>query len=114
MFRLKFILSGIIFISFLITTSLIKNESRVLEKQILILNTNLKAKEKNLSEAQLDFYYLTSPAEIEKKILMNKSQEFKPIRNSKIFNNINDIIMIEKKISNLKNINEKKQKKQTN
>ena len=48
MFRLKFILSGIIFISFLITTSLIKNESRVLEKQILILNTNLKAKEKKL------------------------------------------------------------------
>ena len=36
-------------------------------KKIYNLKTQVKLKEKNLSETQLDFYYLTSSSEVEKK-----------------------------------------------
>ena len=112
MFKLKFTISAIIFISFLIITSFIKNQSRILEKKIHNLSFQVVSKEKNLSETQLDFYYLTSPSEIEKRITKKKSKEFKPIAQSKIFLNINDLIQIEKKLTNLNGINEKNKQKE--
>ena len=69
MFNSKFIFSLIIFITFLIITSFIKNQSRILEKQISRLNIKVLSIEKNLSETQLEFFYLTSPLEIEKKLI---------------------------------------------
>ena len=57
-----------IFSFFLIGTSSIKNETREIEKKINILLKNNAQKEKNLHEVQLDFYYLTSPSIMEKKI----------------------------------------------
>ena len=112
MFKLKFIISAVIFISFLIITSVIKNQSRILEKKIYNLSFQIKSKEKNLRETQLDFYYLTSPSEIEKRITKEKSDEFKPIAHSKIFLSINDFTLFEKKLTNLNNTNEKNKKKE--
>ena len=112
MFKLKFTISAIIFISFLIITSFIKNQSRILEKKIHNLSFQVVSKEKNLSETQLDFYYLTSPSENEKRITKKKYKEFKPIAQSKIFLNINDLIQIEKKLTNLNGINEKNKQKE--
>ena len=68
MFKIKFIISLSIFVIFLLTTSAIKNKTRVIEKQILNLNKIILVQEKNINEAELDFYYLTSPIELEKKI----------------------------------------------
>ena len=68
MFKTKFIISTIIFITFLIVTSFIKNKTRIIEKQILSLNNTILSKKKRCNEAQLDFYYLTSPAEIESRL----------------------------------------------
>ena len=68
MFRTKFIISISVFVTFLIVTSVIKNKTRVTEKQILNLKKIILIKEKNLNEAELDFYYLTSPEELEKKL----------------------------------------------
>ena len=112
MFKLKFTISAIIFISFLIITSFIKNQSRILEKKIHNLNFQVVSKEKNLSETQLDYYYLTSPSEIEKRITKKKSKEFQPITHSKIFLNINDFTRIEKKLTNLNNTKEKNKQKE--
>ena len=111
MFNLKFILSITIFISLLIVTSFIKNQSRIIEKKILKINSQVISKEKNLSETELDFFYLTSPSEIEKKVEKNNLDNFQPIEHSKIFTNIVDFTNIEKKLSRLKNSNEKKIKK---
>ena len=72
MFKSKIIISSIIFISFLIFTSIIKNETRIIEKKILNLNSKILSKEKDINETQLDFYYLTSPFEIEKAIKLNR------------------------------------------
>ena len=70
----KFIISAVIFTSLLIITSVIKNQSRILEKKIINLNSSVISKSKNLSETQLDYYYLTSPSEIEKRINKKKQK----------------------------------------
>ncbi len=111
MFKAKFIISTIIFITFLIVTSVIKNETRIVEKQISKLNTKVFLKKKDINEAQLDFYYLTSPSEIEKKLNVIGYNNYQPIEHSNIFLNFSDFTEIKNKISNLNKFNEKKIKK---
>ena len=111
MFKSKFISSILIFIFFLIVTSTIKNKTRILEKEILSLNNKILSREKNINEAQLDFYYLSSPQEVEKRLNLIGFDNYQPIPYSKIFFNISDFTIIEKKTSNLNNLNEQKTKK---
>ncbi len=111
MFRTKFIISITIFVTFLIITSAIKNKTRVIEKQILNLNAKILIKKKDINETQLDFYYLTSPSEIEKKLDIIGFDNYQSIKYSNIFFDISDFTESQNKFSNLKNINEKKIKK---
>ena len=108
MFKMKYIISISIFISFLIVTSTIKNKTRIIEKNISNLTTKIFIKTSDINEAQLDFEYLTSPAEIEKKISIIGFDNYQPIKYSRIFFDISDFIEIQNKISNLKKIDEKK------
>ena len=49
MYKMKFIISISIFVSFLIITSVVKNKTRIIEKQISNLNfKNLKKKKKSM------------------------------------------------------------------
>jgi|TARA_B100001063_G_C16444799_1_gene395351 hypothetical protein len=107
MFKPRFIISVSIFITFLLITSAIKNKTRILEKQISILNSKILHKKKDINETQLDFYYLTSPVEIEKKLKLIGFEIYKPIEYSKIFFDISHFTEIKNKISKLKIINEK-------
>ena len=108
MFKMKFIISISLFISFLLFTSTIKNKTRVIEKNISNLNTKIFIKSNDINETQLDFHYLTSPAEIEKKLIVIGSYNYQPIKYSSIFFDISDFTEIQNKISNLENIDEKK------
>ena len=108
MFKMKFIIAITVFISFLLVTSTIKNKTRVIEKNISNLNTKIFIKLSDINETQLDFDYLTSPAEIEKKISIIGFDNYQPIKYSRIFFNISDFTEIQNKISNLKKIDEKK------
>ena len=108
MFKMKLIIASSIFISFLLITSTIKNKTRVIEKNILNLRTIILNKTKDINEAQLDFHYLTSPAEIEKKLSIIGFDNYKPIKYSRIFFNISDFTEIQNKISNLTITDEKK------
>ena len=108
MFKMKFIIASSIFISFLLVTSIIKNKTRVIEKNISNLSKIILIKTKNINEAQLDFHYSTSPAEIEKKLRIIGLDYYKPIKYSNIFFDISDFTETQNKISNLKNIYEKK------
>ena len=58
------ILILIILISGLILTSFIKNKTRLLEKELLYLDKEINSLTSNLSEANLDFQYLTTPKHI--------------------------------------------------
>ena len=102
MFKTKIIISVTIFVSFLIITSALKNETRIIEKNITNLNVKILIKKKNISEAQLDFYYLTSPAEIEKRLVLIGFDKYQPIKYSSIFFDIFDFTKIYNSTSNLK------------
>tara|TARA_E500000178_G_scaffold1252_1_gene1373 strand:- start:38 stop:376 length:339 start_codon:yes stop_codon:yes gene_type:complete len=111
MFNSKLFFSLTIFIFFLILTSLVKNQSRIMEKKIKVLNSYITAKEKNISESEMEFSYLSSPNKIEKKFSSRNLEKFEPIKHSNIFYNIHDFNILEKKLSNFININEKKIRK---
>ena len=111
MFNPKLFFSLAVFTFFLIITSLVKNQSRIIEKQIKGLNINIIAKEKNISEAEIEFSYLSSPNEIEKKFNSEGLEKFEPIKHSNIFYDVHDFNTLEKKLSNLINIDEKKIRK---
>tara|TARA_Y100001958_G_C20639410_1_gene172655 strand:- start:89 stop:403 length:315 start_codon:yes stop_codon:yes gene_type:complete len=102
MFKTKFIISTTLILIFLIITSVVKNKTRIIEKQISNLSKKTLLKRKDLNEAQLDFYYLTSPAELEKKLGIIGLDNYQPIEYSKIFFEISDFNKIQSKISKLK------------
>ena len=109
--KIKFIVSLLIFSILLGITSTIKNQTRIIEKNISSLNTKILAKKKNINEAQMDFYYLTSPAEIEKRLNLIGFDNYKPIKLSNIFFEISEFYKIQNKTTNLKKLDEKKIKK---
>ncbi len=111
MFKTKLIISITVFVTFLVITSTVKNKTRIIEKKISNINIQLLDKQKDINQAQLDFYYLTSPAEIEKKLNLLGFNDYFPIKYSNIFLDVSDFTKINNKISNLKNLNEKKIKK---
>jgi hypothetical protein len=111
MFKSKAIISTIIFLILLIITSIIKNQTRIIEKKLYKLNEEIVLKEKDINESQLDFYFLISPAEIEKKVKLLGQNNYIPIKNSNIFLSLANFTDIKKKMSILDKQNEKKNKK---
>ena len=111
MSKTKLIMSITIFVTFLLITSAIKNKTRIIEKQISYLDKGIFIKEKNVNETELDFFYLTSPTELEKKLNLIGFNNYKPIQYSNIYFNISDLSKIQNKTSNLNNLNGKKIKK---
>ena len=110
MFKSKIIITTIIFLILLIFTSIIKNQTRIIEKKLYFLNKKIALKERDIKDSQLDFYFLTSPAQIEKKAKIIGLNNYVPIEKSKIFLNFSDFFTIKKKLSAFKiqNKNEKK------
>ena len=111
MFKSKIIISTIIFLFFLIITSIIKNQTRILEKELYKLNKKISFQARDINESQLDFYFLSSPAQIEKKIEILGQNYYLPIKSSKVFLNLANFIDMKKKVSKINNKNEKKTKK---
>ena len=111
MFRTKIIISSSIFLILLIITSIIKNQSRIIEKKLYKLDNKISLKEKDINESQLDFHFLTSPAEIEKKIKILDQNNYLPIESSKIFFSLSNYINIQKNVSEVNNLYEEKTKK---
>ena len=111
MFRIKILISVVIFSSLLILTSFIKNQTRIIEKKIFNISKTVNSKENDLSESQLDFFYLTSPSIIEKKIENLDSNQYVPMEYSKIFLSISNFIELQNKVAIQGSQNDKKKKK---
>ena len=114
MFKIKVLISTIIFSFLLIGTSFVKNETREIEKNIYKLNKKIMGKEKDLNESELDFSYLTSPSMIEKRIEHIDNYKYLPIEYSKIFLSISNFIELNKKFAIQEIENEKKSRKDKN
>ena len=99
MVRSKIIIPTIIFLFLLIIISIIKNETRIIEKKLSKLNKQIILKEKDINESELDFYFLSSPAEVERKIKILSNINYNPIKNSNIFLNLSNFRDSKKNIS---------------
>jgi|TARA_B100001059_G_C17379150_1_gene353541 hypothetical protein len=111
MFKTKIIISTIIFLILLIVTSIIKNKTRIIEKKSFKLNKKITLKKQDINESQLDFHFLTSPAEIEKKVKILGQNNYSPIKKSNIFLSLSTFNSIQNQITILNNKNEKTNKR---
>ena len=100
MFKIKIFISLLIFSSLLFGTSVIKNETREIEKNIYQLNKKINFQEKDFNESQLDYFYLTSPSMIEKKIENLDIEQYIPMEYSKIFFSISNFNNLQNKYAN--------------
>ena len=99
MFKLKVFIILVVFSCLLVGTSIIKNKTREIERNIYSLKKIVNLKEKDLKESQLDFFYLTSPSIIEKKIEHLDANKYFPMEFSNIFLNLSNFMDLEKKLA---------------
>ncbi len=106
LFNKKKIIVLLVYVSFLITIPIIKNETRFIEKKIRDHNSQILFLEKNLSEAYLEFYYLTSPEVLQDKVTQNIDFIYNNLNFSQIYHDFDDFIKQQKKMTKVL-INEK-------
>ena len=111
MFRIKILISVLVFSILLTLTSFIKNQTRITEKKIFNISKIINLKETDYKESQLDFFYLSSPSIIEKKIKHLDSGQYVPMEYSKIFLSISNFIELQNKVVIQGGQNDKKKKK---
>jgi len=88
-----------VFSFLLFCTSIIKNKTRVIEKNIISYEKKIFILKSELYESQLDFYYLTSPKILEKKISFLTNDQYQYMNISKIYLDYNHFISEQKKIT---------------
>ena len=111
MFKLKVFIILVVFSCLLVGTSIIKNKTREIERNIYSLKKIVNLKEKDLKESQLDFFYLTSPLIIEKKIEHLDAYKYFPMEYTNIFLNLSNFMDLGKRLAIQEKQNEKKIKK---
>ena len=109
--KIKLIISICIFSVVLGATSVIKTQTRIIEKNIYKIDRTILAIEKDLHETELDYSYLSSPENLSEKIQDLAFIEYIPMDFSRIYLNYRDFTDSKKKITILKTNNEKKNKK---
>ena len=103
MFNRPLILSLSIFLILMVFTSVIKNNTKNIEKNIQKLNIEISILNQDLLNAEIDFIYLSSPEKLEKKLLLLDSQKYFSYDFSRIFLSTKDYINFSsKQTKNLK------------
>ena len=108
MSKIKLIASLCIFSILLGITSFIKNQTRIIEKNIYKIDRKIAVIKKDLHETELDYSYLSSPNNLSERIKDLAFIEYMPMDFSRIYLNYKDFIDSQKKITNLKMNHEKK------
>ena len=111
MFKTKLTISICIFSILLGITSIIKTQTRITEKKIYKLDMKIAVIERDLHETQLDYFYVSAPGNLSKRINQLAFIEYSPIDFSRIYSTTSEFISKQKKITDLKINNEKKIKK---
>ena len=83
--KIKIIISICIFSVLLGTTSIIKTQTRLIEKKINKIDRKISSLAKDLHETQLDHSYLSSPDYLSKKILELSFIDYLPMDFSRIY-----------------------------
>ena len=100
MINKKIFISIIIFSIFMFVTSTIKNQTRLIEKNILSYKKKISKMENDFYETQLDYFYLTSPEVISKKVSEFIDSEYESINYSSIYFSLNQFLDEKNKTTN--------------
>tara|TARA_Y100000389_G_C17353300_1_gene459679 strand:- start:305 stop:637 length:333 start_codon:yes stop_codon:yes gene_type:complete len=92
MLKKKLIFSIIIFSFLMIITSVIKTQTRIIEKNILSSKKKISSLEHHLHEAQLDFFYLSSPEVLTKKIKKFSDEDYFAMDYSHIYHSFDQFL----------------------
>ena len=95
----KLIISVAVFSLLLFCTSVIKNKTRIIEKNIESYEKQIFYLKKELFESQLDFNYLTSPNMLQEKLSFLTNDQYQNIDFSNIYLDYNNFILDQKKIT---------------
>ena len=106
--RVKIIISILIFSILFSLTSVLKTQTRIIEKKIYKIDRKIISIKKDLHETQLDFFYVSSPGYISNKIKKLDLIDYFPMDFSKIYLNYKDFTESKRKITVLKKDYEKK------
>tara|TARA_X000000368_G_C22990002_1_gene693913 strand:+ start:742 stop:1071 length:330 start_codon:yes stop_codon:yes gene_type:complete len=85
MFNKKLFISLIIFSGLMFFASIIKNETRIIEKSIAKYKNNISKLENKLHEAELDYHYLSSPSILSSNIKEFSDEDYSSIKHSSIY-----------------------------
>ena len=110
--KIKLIVSIFIFSILLGVTSVIKTQTRIVEKKINKVENKIVYLKKNLHETQLDYFYLSSPSNLSNKINQLALTEYFPMDFSRIYLSFSDFTKYQKKMTIFKSNDEKKTKKE--
>ena len=88
-----------VFSLLLFCTSVIKNKTRVIEKNIESYEKQIFFLKKELFESQLDYNYLTSPKMLQNKLSFLTSEQYYNISISNIYLDYKNFILDQKKIT---------------
>ena len=99
MLRTKLFFSILIFSILFSVTSIIKTQTRIIEKKITKIQDRIVILERDLHETELDFEYLSSPSSLSKKIKDFALIDYEPLEFSKIYFNFSDFTNNSEKIS---------------
>ena len=105
----KITLVVIIYLIFLVSIPIVKNKTRIIEKNISSFENKIIELEKNLQEAQVEFYYLSSPEVLTKNIKKYSNIDYTNLELSQIYLNLEHFVSEQSKTSKII-INEKKKK----
>ena len=108
MFKNKIFYTIILFTILMVFTSTIKTKTRIIEKKITKLENKIFLQKKNLHEIQIDFYYLSSPNNITKKLMVFDNLDYKPMKHSNIYLSYEDYSRDQTKTTFSKKNDEKK------
>tara|TARA_B100001029_G_C14945851_1_gene385899 strand:+ start:208 stop:543 length:336 start_codon:yes stop_codon:yes gene_type:complete len=106
MFNRYILISLSIFFTFMILTSVVKNNTRNIEKTIEKLNLQVNVLEKELMDSEIDYIYLSTPENLTKKISNFENEKYFEFDHSRIFLSTKEFINYNSKQT--KNFTEKK------
>ena len=106
MFNKALVLSLSIFLVFMVFTSSIKHKTRTLEKKIDVLQDKIIYLKKDLKDAKTDYVYLSSPAQLEKYLIVLDIKDYITFDTSNIFFSPQEFIISKQKETKLLKNNE--------
>tara|TARA_B100000686_G_C16428098_1_gene780632 strand:- start:227 stop:562 length:336 start_codon:yes stop_codon:yes gene_type:complete len=110
MLNKKLFISLIIFSILMTFTSIIKTKTRIIEKKIISYEKKIANLQNDLYEAELDYYYLSSPKILSKNIIEYTDEDYFSVEYSRIYFSLSQFLDEQRKTTKSFN-NDKKIKK---